>query len=130
MSEPQKQIKAPQMCEKHRALLIHGTKFKKNDPWQILEVVSTIVLLQAASSQKVTHDKIGDDFTKIETIGCLACWCPDVFSKIVRMVKGQKKVEQFAPMLKKYGESFLAATGTGIKIADGGDDEGSSDNKM
>ena len=118
MSEPQKKITVPKMCENHRSLLIHGTRFKKNDPWQMLEVVANIVLFQAASANSLTHEKIGNDISKLQDLGCLACYSPDVFSKVVRMAKGVKKVDQFAPMLKKCGESFLKDTGRGIRLAD------------
>lgn len=107
MSEEIKTIQPAPMCANHRSVLVHDAKFLMKDPWQILEVCATVALIQAATASEELHKRIGDDLAKIDTIGCLACFCPKEFSHIVEIAKKNKKIDKFAPLIKEYGESFV-----------------------
>lgn len=105
------QIEIPPMCLNHRTILVQDAGFKVSDPWQSLELITQVALFQIATSQKITHDRIGEDITKIKELGCLACWSPAEFSKITEMASKLKKdVSVFAPVIKQYGESFVLKT--------------------
>lgn len=96
------QIKIPELCTKHLSLLVHQAKYKESDPWRVLILVSQIALFQAATADKKTHNKIGDDITKISELGCLACYKPDAFGEVVEVAKLHdiKKI-------KELGESYI-----------------------
>jgi len=87
MTEPNKQITMPNMCDRHQQLLVHQARFKETDTWRALIIVTQIALMQAATCDSKTHDRIGDDITKISELGCLACYKPDAFGEIVEQAK-------------------------------------------
>lgn len=101
MSKDRPLITMPKMCETHRWLLIHGAGYNKTDPWMALEVAAQATLFQGASCEKVVWEKLGDDITKLPTLGCLACLCPDKFTQIVVAAK-TKTLTAVADLGKKW----------------------------
>lgn len=89
------QINIQSLCQKHESLLVHGAKYLQKDPWRVLLIAAQIALFQAAAADERTHKKIGDDVSKIGTLGCLACYKPDAFGEIVETAKSHdiKKVK-------------------------------------
>lgn len=106
MSEKEvKTIKPAQMCYPHRYELVHKAKFKEHDPWMALEISATLALTQAALAENKYHIKYGSDPEMIGNVGCLACFCPNVFKKIVATAKEHKRGD-FIAEIKKIGDGF------------------------
>ncbi len=80
-------IRPAQMCDKHQSLLVRQAKYSPTDAWQAMIIVSQIALFQAATADKRTHERIGDDIQKIAGLGCLACYKPDAFGEVVEAAK-------------------------------------------
>lgn len=87
MSDDRPIINMPPFCQTHRSLLIHGARYKQTDPWMVLEVAAQAVLFQGATCEKTVWEKLGGDVTKLPTLGCLACLCPDKFALVVKAAK-------------------------------------------
>lgn len=102
MSEETKQINVPSMCIHHQRRLVVEAKYSPKDPWQSLMIMTNIVLFQAAAADKKTHEKLNNDITKIDSLGCLACYKPTVFGEITRIAKSRDLGK-----LKEYGQTFL-----------------------
>lgn len=95
-------IMVPDMCKKHQSLLVHQANYKPDDSWRVLIVAAQIALFQAATTDPKTHEKIGDDITKIGELGCLACYKPDAFGSIAETAKYHDIKE-----IKALGEKWL-----------------------
>lgn len=80
-------IMMPDMCLLHRRLLVGQAGFSEADPWQALIVVAQIALMQASTADPGTYARIGGDITKLQTLGCLACYKPDAFGEIVQAME-------------------------------------------
>jgi hypothetical protein len=93
----------PNMCEKHQALLIHQAGYSRSDPWQALIVVSQIALMQAATCDPKTYERLGGDMMKLSTLGCLACYRPDAFGEIVAVTEKSRDLKA----IKDLGESWI-----------------------
>lgn len=102
MSEERKTIVTPDMCGKHRSLLVHQAGYKEADPWRALIIASSIALFQAATADDSVHKAIGGDITKISSLGCLACRKPDVFGEVVEAAK----TRDFGK-IKALGEKYV-----------------------
>lgn len=86
----QPQIVLPDMCSKHKWLLIHQAGYREQNPWRALVIVAQLALFQAASCDQKTHERLeqmGGDITNVERLGCLACYKPDAFGEIVQAVQ-------------------------------------------
>lgn len=80
------QIVLPALCELDQSLIVHGARFKAEDPWQALLVTANLALFQAASAgQRVwsmvrrTEDGLADaaDLSRVlAELGCLGCLLP------------------------------------------------------
>ncbi len=95
------QIQVPDMCRKHQALLVSQVGVGPEGPWRSLIIMAQIALFQGATVDPVFHERTGGDLTRINEIGCLACFKPDRFGEIVA-------VAQHNPGdLKALGESWV-----------------------
>lgn len=106
MSEEKKTINVPSMCDKHRSILVHKSKFKQHDPWMALEMSAQITLMQAILFEDKFHIKYGGDPMAINKVGCLACFCPHILEKIIQIAKKSKPKIEAVGNIKKFGESF------------------------
>jgi len=104
MSDDQKEIHVPQICDMHQSLLVHQAGYREVDPWRALVIVTNIVLFQASTADPQTHQRIGDDITRIGELGCLACYKPDVFGEIVEAAKTHDLGQ-----IKAIGERYVKA---------------------
>jgi hypothetical protein len=95
-------IMVADLCRKHLSELINRAGYKETDPWRSLVIMAQIALFQAATADAKTHELIGDDISKIGTLGCLACYKPDAFEEIVDAAKTKEP-----RAIKELGESFL-----------------------
>lgn len=83
MPEPRPQITVPQMCQMHQRLLLHQAGIGPDGAWRSAIVAAQIALFQGATAHPATHERLGGDITKVEELGCLACYKPDVFGQVV-----------------------------------------------
>jgi hypothetical protein len=90
------------MCDKHQSLLVQQAKYKQTDSWQMLVVVCNIALFQGTTADPKVHEKIGDDISKITSLGCLACYKPDLFGEVVEVAK----LHDFKK-IKELGEKWI-----------------------
>lgn len=97
------QIVMPPMCAKHQSLLVHQAGYTPDDPWRALVIASQITLFQAATCDPKTHEKIGDDITRLPELGCLACYKPDAFGEVVEAAKTKDLGK-----IKALGERWVA----------------------
>lgn len=102
MSDQNFLVEPAQMCRKHQYLLCSQAGYGEKDPWRALVIMAQIALLQAATCDDRTYERIGDDIAKIGTLGCLACYKPDAFGEIV---EAEKSGELGA--IKTLGESWV-----------------------
>lgn len=105
MSEERPLIMVADMCKKHTWLLVHQAGYREQDPWRALVVVSQIALMQAATCDDATHERINGDITKIGSLGCLACYKPDAFGEVVEAAKSHDLKQ-----IKALGERWIEAT--------------------
>jgi hypothetical protein len=103
MSDDRPIIEMPPLCKSHRSLLVHGAGYKQTDPWMALEVATQAVLFQGATCEKIIWEKLGGDVTKLPTLGCLACLCPDKFTLVVEAAK-TKDIGAVAALGKQWIE--------------------------
>jgi hypothetical protein len=95
-------VMLPDMCRKHQYLLVHQADYKESDPWRALIVVAQIALMQGATADMETHKRMNGDITKLHTLGCLACYKPDVFGAVVEAAKSHDLQQ-----IKAVGERYL-----------------------
>jgi len=69
------------------ALLMQQAHFTESDPWRPLIVISNFALFQAMINDPNTPARIGRDMKGLQTLGCLACYKPDVFGEVVEAAK-------------------------------------------
>lgn len=104
--EQQPRIVLPNMCLRHRQLLVAQTGFGPNDSWQVLEAVTNITLFQGASCDQKVYEEVGGKIENFVKLGCLACRKPDLFGEIVQAVQQAGKVNAFST-LKALGERWV-----------------------
>lgn len=104
-NEKRPQIKVPEMCKKHQSLLVHQAGYSEKEPWRVLIIAAQIALFQAATGDAKTYEKIGEDITKIKSLGCLACYKPDAFGEIVEAGK-TKDIGK----IKELGERWVSSS--------------------
>lgn len=114
MSDNNPQIYVPEMCQKHQYLLVKQAGYTEDDPWRALIIAAQVALFQAATCDPKTHKKIGDDITKISSIGCLACYKPDAFGEVVEAAKTRD-----IGKIKELGECWLREA-TQSRVEQGG----------
>jgi hypothetical protein len=107
MSNEQPQIMMPNLCQKHRVLLVRQTGFGPNDSWLVLEIGTQIALFQGATCDPKVYEEIGGDVTQITKIGCLACRKPDLFGQIVDAAQKAGKAKA-VEAIKALGEKWIA----------------------
>lgn len=105
MAEKRPQVTVPNLCEKHAGLLVSQCRFKESDPWRALIIAAQLALFQAATADPKTHERIGDDITKVSTLGCLACYKPDAFGEIVEAGKTRDLGN-----IKRLGERYVLSS--------------------
>lgn len=77
------QVSPAHMCPLHQRLLVMSANYSPQDPWMALFVATQVALFQGATADPKTHERLGGDITRIGELGCLACYKPDLFVKIV-----------------------------------------------
>ena len=101
--ETKRPLRPNPLCGKCRSNLIHGAKFKKNDPWMALEVTSLLTLLTLALKNNNFLIKYGNDAFGVERIPCLGCFLPKDMTAIIKIAKDTRSILA----VKEYGEKDL-----------------------
>lgn len=99
MSNP---VKPNPLCEKCRSNLIHGAKFKRQDPWMALEIASLLTLINIALVTRKFHVVYGGDPYSISKIKCLGCYLPENMKEIIKIAKDTRDIVK----VKEYGENY------------------------
>lgn len=94
------QVNVPNMCKKHQSLLIHQVGISEDGPWRSLIIMAQIALFQAATIREGIYEKLNGDISKLDSLGCLACYMPDKFGEIVDTAIKEKS-------LKLLGEKWI-----------------------
>jgi hypothetical protein len=71
------------MCQMHQRLLLEQAGIGPEGPWRAAIVSAQVTMFQGCSALPETHTRIGGDITRISELGCLACYSPEVFGKVV-----------------------------------------------
>lgn len=100
MSEEKITLKPKKLCEHCRSKLIHKSKFKKSDPWMSLEIMTTMVLISKAMSDKKFLIKYGNDVEGINKIDCLGCFVPEILNSVIETAKS-KDLNKVQAMIQK-----------------------------
>lgn len=87
MANERPTVMVPAICDKHKTLLLQQLGIGREGPWQSTIVAAQITLFQGAAAHPSTHERIGDDITRITELGCLACDRPEVFGEAVNAWK-------------------------------------------
>lgn len=102
MSGERPKIEIPEMCQKHKSLLVQQAGYSRTEPWRALIIMAQLALFQGAAADPVFWERVDNDPTKVDRIGCLACFKPDRFGEIVEAAKNKND----PGAIKRLGDSY------------------------
>lgn len=105
MTNPQ--VKLPDMCGTHQALLVRQCAYGPQDPWRSLLIASQIALFQGATADPKVHAETEGEISNVLRIGCLACRKPDLFGELVNKVQNTFPRDAHIGTIKALGEQWV-----------------------
>lgn len=89
---PESAVRVPAMCYKHRNdLIVHQLQIREDGPWMAIESIAGIALFQAVAADGRVWKRAGGKQENLSLvlaeIGCPACWIPDEYQRVVRLLK-------------------------------------------
>lgn len=100
------EIKLPDMCNTHQALLVKQLDYSRWDSWQALLIATQIALFQGATCDPNVYQKLGGKVENMHRLGCLACCKPDLFGTLIQTAQNHVKDDRIKA-IKELGERWV-----------------------
>jgi hypothetical protein len=93
---PKDAIHVPALCQKHNSAVVSRLRIPESGPWQAAIAINQVFLFQAATENPIVWQRCGQTDEGRETkdlslvlaeIGCLACFLPEKFERVIGLIK-------------------------------------------
>ena len=106
-TNPGSEIKIPEFCYRHAHEIVHSAKFKPDDQWQALLIISNVAMFQGASATPSVWKKIDGDASRFTGLGCLACCLPFKYRAVLTHIRRPQTKDDLLTGLKQLGMKWV-----------------------
>lgn len=103
---PEGAITPPPFCAEHIAKIVKVGRYKDNDTWRALCIVSLLTMFQGATVTPSVQKKLDGKIERISELKCLACCLPVKFESLLHVLRQGKEKADLGD-IKRLGEKWI-----------------------